>query len=384
MNRRDFLYSCLMAGISAKAQGQISFNKSERLPLIIFLELKGGNDFLSTLVPYSDPLYTKFRPQLAIQKSEVNAINSALGFHRNIPLFNELFKNNELAIIQGVGCKKPSFSHFRGIEVWDSGSSGEEIIYDGWAARAIKTSTDVKRTIDGIGIGVSGAGPAKGLGKKLFLIENPQRLLDNLNLQNITEKRSSNESLNHIISIQENINEAQLAMKNLPDMSDISYSGLPFIVSVRVVKKILSEVKHLPYLKFTHAGYDSHASQHLTHPLQMTELNDGLTDLVSFLKKSNLWKDTILVTYSEFGRAPQENFAKGTDHGNSSCQFVMGGRVRGGLYGDYPSFTNIQDFQFVPTMDYRSIFSTVIKDFWKLDPASAFKDKIETLNFIKA
>lgn len=371
-----------MAGVSAKAMAQISFKDSKSLPLVIFLELKGGNDFLSTLVPYSNTLYAKFRPELAISRSQLNVINSSLGFHKNISLFNKLFENKELAIIQGVGCKKPSFSHFRGVEIWETGSSGEEIIYDGWAARALRSSPDIRRAVDGIGI--NGAGPAKGLEKKLFVLENPQRLLDNFNIQKIDEKETSNNSLNHIISIQENINEAHVAMRSLPHMSDINYSGQPFIVSVRVIKKILSEIKYLPYLKFTHDGYDTHSNQHITHSNLMFELNEGLSDLVTFLKRSNLWKDTIIVTYSEFGRAPQENFAKGTDHGTSSCQFVMGGRVRGGFYGEYPSFAKIEDFQFVPTMDYRSIFSSVMKDFWKLDPSMAFKDKIETFNFIKS
>lgn len=382
ITRRDFLYSCLLAAASTKVLGASAFAK-QRMPLIIFLEFKGGNDFLNTIVPYSNKDYIKLRPTLHLKKNEILPINQDLGFHHSLELFAELYKNKELAVVQGIGYPNQSFSHFRSLDIWETGTDGSEYLYEGWATRALSQISPGDRFVDAIGLGVTGAGPAKGMKKRSFILENPERFLSNFELQKILNEKNPSDALSHIQSIQENINETFNRMKSLPSMKDINFSGEPFLVTVRVIQKILSGIPNLPYLKFTHEGYDTHSNQKLTHDKLMNELNTGLTDLVKFLKASNLWNDTLIVTYSEFGRTPAENFSGGTDHGSSSCQFVMGGRVRGGLFGEYPSFENIKDFQFTRPLDYRTFFTSIIEDFWHVDATKVFGKKFERLKLIK-
>lgn len=387
VSRRDFVKSALL---STAIPGLFTRSASAELgtsvprPLVIFLELKGGNDFLSTLVPYSNDDYRKLRPTLHLTEKEVLPLNDQLGFHRSLKLFSHLYQKKELAILQGLGYENQSFSHFKSLDNWESGSTGNEFFYDGWAARALRKMSSEQRFVDAIGLGVTGAGPARGLEKKIFILENPERFLSSYELQKIIQEKNPGISLAHILNIQENINETFYRMKQLPSMKDINFSGEPFIVTVRVIKKILSGIPGLPYLKFTHEGYDTHSGQKLTHDKLMKDLNDGLTDLITFLKENNLWTQTLLVTYSEFGRSPMENFSGGTDHGGSSCHFVMGGRIKGGLYGEYPAFREISDFQFKPTADYRMVFSEIVEDFWKVNSKAVFNKTFKHFSFLKA
>lgn len=384
-NRRDFIKLMMMG---AALPGTFSQNVLSAVhknhPLVIFLELKGGNDFLSTLIPFTDPDYKKLRPTLHISETDTLPISDKLGLHKNLKVFSDLFGKNELAIIQGIGYEQQSYSHFKSIDIWESGSTGSEFFYDGWAARAIKRMSPGDRFVDAIGLGISGAGPARGMQNRFFILENPERFLSSYEIQKIQPPVRQTPALSHIQSIQQNINETYYHMKQLPSMKDINFSGETFIVTVRVIKKILSGVPHLPYLKFTHEGYDTHSGQKPTHDKLMKDLNDGLTDLISFLKETGMWHNTILVTYSEFGRCPMENFSNGTDHGGSSCHFITGGRVKGGLYGEYPSFKDIKDFQFQTTEDYRRMFSEITSDFWGIDPKGVFNKKFEKFNFIKS
>jgi uncharacterized protein (DUF1501 family) len=165
-------------------------------------------------------------------------------------------------------------------------------------------------------------------------------------------------------------------------MSDIFILD-EFASNIKILKKLILGIPHLPFIKFTHAGYDTHSNQVDTHEKLLIELNNGLSDLISFLRLNNRWNDTLIVTYSEFGRAPIENSSMGTDHGTLSCHFVMGGRVKGGLYGKYPLFSEIENFQFVNPIDYRTMFSSIMDDFWKIDSSKVFNKKFENLGFVK-
>lgn len=383
MNRRAFIQTTLLASVLAYIKGAQALSHS-RMPLLIMLELKGGNDFLNSLIPFAEPEYYKLRPTLGIPKSELDPLNSDIGIHKRLPLLTRLFKDKELAVVQGLGYENPSFSHFRSMDIWETGSDAREVITDGWANRALRQSHQHLRSVDAVAIGNSSLGPVRGLDERSFLLENPDRFINNYALQNINSDSLKNSSLSHIQSTQKNVNNTYQSVKELPGMKDVEFSGDQLIISTRIVKTILNGMPDLPFMKFTQEGFDTHADQMSSHLTLLSLLNESLEMLVSYLKTSGKWNDTLIVTYSEFGRGPRENFSAGTDHGTSSCQFVMGGRVKGGLYGSYPSFKEIDDFHFKATLDYRNLLSTIIQDFWKLDSEKVFGRKFETLDFIKS
>ena len=90
--------------------------------ILVLVELKGGNDGLNTIVPYGDEAYYRLRPGLAIQRDQVLQISENLGFNPSLKALMNIWQKKELAIVAGVGYPEPNRSHFRSIEIWQTGS----------------------------------------------------------------------------------------------------------------------------------------------------------------------------------------------------------------------------------------------------------------------
>jgi uncharacterized protein (DUF1501 family) len=133
----------------------------------------------------------------------------------------------------------------------------------------------------------------------------------------------------------------------------------------KVARLISSGVK-VPIIKVSQGSFDTHANQLNTHRRLLKELAEGLKAFQLAMQRQNLWGDVLLMTYSEFGRRAAENGSRGTDHGTAAPHFMMGGRVKGGLYGLQPSLYDLQDNDLRHQIDYREIYSTVLNNWWAL------------------
>jgi uncharacterized protein (DUF1501 family) len=121
----------------------------------------------------------------------------------------------------------------------------------------------------------------------------------------------------------------------------------------------------IPIFKVAINKFDTHADQQNMHKDKLTELNNALAEFTQELKSNNLWDDALIMTYSEFGRRIKENGSKGTDHGEASCMFCMGGKVKGGIYGDTPDLSNHHDDNLVSKIDFREVYAALEKNWFK-------------------
>ena len=111
----------------------------------------------------------------------------------------------------------------------------------------------------------------------------------------------------------------------------------------------------------------SHAAR-VRHDRLMTELNDSLSAFVADLKQQGNFDRVLLMTFSEFGRRVAENANGGTDHGAAAPMFVLGGAVKPGLFGKYPSLTDLDHGDLKFNTDFRSVYGTVL-DRWLKAPS---------------
>src|SRR5690606_16131989 len=105
--------------------------------VLVLLELNGGNDGLNTVIPFADPAYARARPTLAIARDRVLPLDASLALHPALAPLMPLWQLRELTIALGVGYAPPNRSHFRSIEIWDSGSGAEETLREGWLHRIV-------------------------------------------------------------------------------------------------------------------------------------------------------------------------------------------------------------------------------------------------------
>ena len=121
-------------------------------------------------------------------------------------------------------------------------------------------------------------------------------------------------------------------------------------------------------------GFDTHAGQSVDHPALLTSLANGLAAFVRSVEAKGHWDRVLVMTYSEFGRRPKENDSDGTDHGTSAPHFLIGGRVRGGFYGEQPPLDDLVERNLAHRLHFRSLYATVAREWWGLK-ADFIKEK---------
>lgn len=391
MNRRDFLVRSLVgtavvAGggvVSTTALAQAVSATSGYRNLVILVELKGGNDGLNTVVPFADPAYRELRPRIAISRDQVLQLSETVGLHPNLTPLMPTWKGGELAIVQGVGYPTPNLSHFRSIEIWDTASSSNEYLDDGWMTRAFESvPPPAAFATDGVVIGSNEMGPLHGMGARAIVLSNPVDFQRQARLAQAGDDRR-NSALKHILKVENDIVASAAKLVTKADFkTEFPKSG--FGNSVRTAAQLATNDFGIAALRLTLGGFDTHANQEGPHGNLMKDLAEGLSALRAALIEAKRWDSTLILTYAEFGRRPKENQSAGTDHGTVAPHFVMGGKVKGGLYGDAPNLKRLDGSgNLAFTVDFRQLYATALEDWWRVDAARALKGKFAKLPLLK-
>jgi len=371
----------------ARAQGAGSRN-------LVVLDLSGGNDGLSLLVPYTDPFYYSRRPTLAIPAGTVLQIGSdssgkPLGLHPKLTGLKDIFNQGRLALIQRVGYENSSRSHFFGTDIWSTANQANST-GSGWVGRylstlappldplvAWNTTIDTPHALQSSSVAVASIPSVSG-----FAFSSP-----NTGAEAMVERSTAAEIASHVPVDKPHVafvsTTAQAAMATLDTvaavggyMPTVTYPNNGFGQALQAIAGAMVQGVGTKVFWVQTGGFDTHASQYTTadngaYVKLMATLNDGLTALYNDLKNHALLNDTLLLSFSEFGRRVTENGSKGTDHGAASVMLAMGGAVRGGLFGtaaslspdsQNPTLENSGDDIHFET-DFRSVYARVI-DSW--------------------
>ncbi len=386
MKRRDFL-SIGAAGVGALWLPRAVFAETESAyrRLLILVELKGGNDSLNTVVPYADAAYYALRPRLAVRRDDVVQLDERTGLHPSLAPLAPLWRAGELAIVQGVGYPKPNLSHFRSIEIWDTASKSAETLQQGWLARAFAAQpVPASFAADGVVVGTSELGPLSGggtgTGRAIALNDTDQFLRQAKLAGGGAHKGSA--ALNHILKVQEDIQQAAAHLN--PDVAlRTTFPAGQFGSAVRTAAQLAANRAGVAVIRLSLNGFDTHQNQAGVHPRLLAEFAEGIVALKSALVEVGRWDSTLLMTYAEFGRRPQENNSNGTDHGTVAAHFVAGGRVRGGLFGQAPRLDRLEGGNLVHAVDFRSLYATALERWWGVASERVLNGRFPALELLK-
>jgi len=333
---------------------------------LVLIELNGGNDGLNMIIPYNDPRYYAMRPNIAVDRASVLPINDTLAFHPSLQALKPLYDVHELAIVQGVGYPHPNRSHFRSIDIWDTASSSDEYLEEGWI-----NTLESLQPLQTRGVVLGGElGPLGGATSGVIKIDRLKSFLNQS--KNLTARITyvnDNDALLHILETEAEINKsASLLRKFLVNAEPLPFpfQQSPFGNQLEIATKIIDSGLPIPVLKLRLGPFDTHMNQPQTHAKLLGELAEGIATLRKNLLASGQWNDTLVMTYSEFGRRVAENASRGTDHGTAAPHFLAGGAVKGGLYGTAPSLDDLDangDLKF--TTDFRALYHTVQKQWFR-------------------
>jgi len=367
MNRRDFLHLS-GAGALAAAFPSLALSATAKTPVLIMIELNGGNDSHNTVLDLEQlGLYKQLRPTLGLAGDERVNLDKRFALHRSLEAFKEPWQKGELALVHGLGYPEANKSHFRSIEIWDMASAHDEYLSAGWLANVLPKISGSE--IDALTFGRN-ALPFSGGAASHVQLENLSSYFKKIKGVKGNSQTSSNNALSHLLSLNQNIQDSKAALmhglsKEMKLKQDFpkTHFGKQMADIARVVRMDLQ----VPAFKIAIGSFDTHKGQKAKHQQLLKQLADGMMALRAELVDSGQWSNVLMMTYSEFGRRAGQNGSGGSDHGTAATHFLMGGRVRGGHIGSYPSFEYLENRDVVYNVDFRSLYQSIVRDWWQQD-----------------
>jgi uncharacterized protein (DUF1501 family) len=340
--------------------------------ILILVELKGGNDGLNTLIPYADPRYRELRPGIGVARDHTIQLDEKVGLHDKLEPLMEAWKARDLAIVQGVGYPYPNRSHFRSIEIWDTASASNQTLSEGWIAQAFQGTALPKGVgVDSIVVDTN-ALPSTGPSLRTIVMQDAENFLRQAQALKDAGGMNAdgNPALRHLMAVRQEINAAAKGLsdklRTAPAPKESYSQELLLGRQLELATKVLAARVPVVAVKVALGGFDTHANQVQPHERLLGFLAAGLATLRRNLIAADLWDDVLVMTYSEFGRRARQNASGGTDHGTAAPLFVMGGGVKGGLHGAYPSLSDLSDGDLKHAVDFRSVFAAVAQGCWGL------------------
>ena len=347
--------------------------------VLVVIQLTGGNDFMNTIVPYTNGHYYDARQKVVIKQDEVIPINDTLAFNPNNAALKPLFDNGKLGIIQGIGYPDSNRSHFRGMDIWHT-CEPDKIGTEGWLGLAVRElDPNQENVLTGVNIG-------RGLPRAMSVAGVPVTSIgdiDGYGVMNDIEKAQlrdrSIQAFKNIYGqaigtgpVSEYIGKTGIDILKGADMlsdvadsytSSVEYADNPIAKSLKDVARIHLAGLGTRVFYTNHGGYDHHANEMLAHPGLMRDLSGAIADFMDDLEEHDAADDVAILVFTEFGRRMRDN-GSGTDHGSGGGAFLIGKNVKGGFYSEYPSldpsdWEHGEDLKH--TIDYRGIYATLLE-----------------------
>ncbi|MGA7780472.1 MAG: DUF1501 domain-containing protein, partial [Paraburkholderia sp.] len=365
--------------------------------LLILVELKGGNDGLNTVIPYADPTYYTLRKNIGIKREQVIQLDERTALHPSLQPLMPIWQSQQLAIVQGVSYAQPNLSHFRSIEIWDTASRSDQYLREGWLTRAFaQHAVPPGFAADGVVIGSAEMGPLAN-GARAIALVNPAQFIKASRLATPVSLHERNPELAHILDVENDIVKAADRLRPHEGQFPLKTAFAPgaFGASIKTAMQVLAagdtpqgaplNGQGVAVIRLTLSGFDTHQNQPGQQAALLKQLADGFASMKAALIELGRWDDTLVMTYAEFGRRPRENQSNGTDHGTVAPHFVMGGRVRGGLYGVPPVLAQLDGSGNLPVgVDFRRLYATVLGPWWGLDSTAVLQQRFEPLPLLRA
>lgn len=369
MDRRNFIkYSSLITAAGVLPEWAFAAGRLQRQKkILVLVELKGGNDGFNTLVPHHDPLYKEYRDNIALSKRSTIPLRNGKGraLAPSLKAIAPLWDEGQMAWIEGVGYPETVLSHFRSIDIWDTGSSSREVLDHGWLSSILPK---YKKGLHGVAInpGQVSLGPLEGASLNSVTMQNPLTFLRQARYIKDVELSKQTPALAHITEKQHQLHDVSKQINQRIGRKGATRNVMRKVKgklghSLESVAEMILNGVDAPVYKVTQEGFDTHANQLGPHDNALFQLSEGLAAFATAMKRFNMWDQVLIVTYSEFGRRAKVNKSGGTDHGTASAHMVLGGKVRGGrLYGKHPNLANLDGNGNVQhTTDFRSIYATI-------------------------
>ena len=370
-------------------------------PVLVVLQLSGGNDALNTVVPHGDPLYYDNRPSVRVPEGQALDLDGYVGLNPNMGPLKRLFDEGKVAVIQGVGYANPNRSHFRSMDIWHTCEPDKQGT-EGWLGRAIREIDPTKENV------LTGVNFGRGLPRALAAPGVPVASVGNLATYGVLTGIDAEEQRMEALDIFSKMYSptigrsavveylSQTGTDALKGADILSTAPEMYSSSVEYGQDVVAQYMkniaqvHLAgfgtrilYTTAPYNSFDTHAGELAAHASLWGNTSNAIADFMDDLREHNASDNVTLLVFTEFGRRVHDN-GSGTDHGSGGVAFVVGDNVKGGMYGEYPSLEEDKllegDLHF--NNDFRSIYTDLLENWMGLDAQPLVNGTFEKFNFI--
>lgn len=376
MDRRSFIQGSLLASSSwmvpsfIKKAALRSVPPSGRQTLIV-IQLSGGNDGLNCLIPFQNDLYYKYRPSLGIQKEATIRISDELGLNPALKALAHLYDAGDLSIVNNVGYPNPDRSHFRSMDIWQTGNTNDDVS-TGWLGRYLDSEcTGCIHSYHAIEIGDELSLTLKGADKDGFAMRGPKKLqqaIENKFLLKLGKEHNPKQAHGTVDYLYKTMIEVQesahyLTQKASKGRTNLPYPNSNFGQGLKQIAELMIAGTETSIYYISLPGFDTHTYQKARQERLLSMYSDGVSTLVKDLKSHGLFDSTLIMTFSEFGRRVEENGSLGTDHGTANQVWMMSGSLKkAGLYNPISDLTELDQGDLKYQIDFRSVYANVLED----------------------
>lgn len=368
-------------------------------PTLVVIQLTGGNDYINTVIPYQDPLYYDSRKTVSVAQDEVLPISDELAFNPALTAVKDLYDQDKVAVINGIGYPSPNRSHFRSMDIWHT-CEPAKVGTEGWLGRAIRDlDPKAENVLTGVNFG-------RGLPRAMALTGVPVASVAVLEtygvLTGISGEQERTQALDLFSRMYSPIMGTGAVMdylgstgldalkgadilKTVPGQyqSGVEYADSAIGRNLQGIAKVLTADLGTRVFYTQQAGYDTHANQGPVHGVLLEHLSQAIADFYADLREHNTSENVLIYLFTEFGRRVKDN-GSGTDHGAGGLAMAIGDPVKGGIYSEFPSMKpeDLEEGDLKYNIDFRGVYGTVAEKWLGLDATSIVSGNFEQLDFV--
>ena len=374
---------------------------TKREKSLIVIQLSGGNDYLNTVIPYSEGKYYDYRSTVNIPQNKVIPIDDHYGFNPSMGPVKSLWDEGKVAIINGIGYQNPNRSHFRSMDIRHT-AEPDSIGKEGWLGRAIRDiDPQGENVLTGInfgrglpramacpGVSVASVGDLDTYGLFPDVKDEELRMFTLEAFSKMYGGAAGRDPVMELLGQtgQDALQGADI-LRTAPAMysSSVEYAPDSLAQNVKSISQVFHANVGARVLYTQHGPFDTHAGELISHAKLWDEVAGAVGCLMDDLKEHGTENDASILIFSEFGRRIQDN-GSGSDHGSGGVAFMIGGAVNGGTYGEYPSLAEAEQIEgdLRSNNDFRSVYTGILEDWLGLDAAPIVNGQFEKFDLFKS
>jgi len=400
MNRRKFMQLSALGSASLLVPGFVkSFAAGNAADVnvngrkLIVLQLSGGNDGLNTVIPVRNDIYYRSRPVIGIRREDTLGLSDELGLNPVLTHLKTLYDSGSLSLLNGVGYEHPNRSHFRSMDIWQSGSSADEIRSSGWIGRYLDHACKDCLTHNTMAVEVddSLSLSMKGLDVKALAIRDPKQFYNAAHTDYFSALSDSHaaghqDALPDYLykTLRETMSSASYIYAHVnAKKTTQAYPDTAIGKRLKMIASLILSGADTKVYYASHGSFDTHVGQRGRQDKLLGELDAALAAFTAEMQAADLFKDVLIMTFSEFGRRVGENASGGTDHGTAAPMFMISGALKQpGIYNPLPDLANLDEGDLRYALDFRSVYATVLRRWLDTPHEVILGPGIQPLTFI--